>query len=74
MSITAAGEVRRPDTAVRISANGRLVGQFLVGGKEDDWVERTFDIPPSASGPQTRVELRSGSPITVFHYWFIRRD
>lgn len=64
----------RPDTAVRISANGRLVGQFLVGGKEDDWVERTFDIPPSASGPQTRVELRSGSPITVFHYWFIRRD
>jgi hypothetical protein len=64
-----------PDTAVRITANGRLVGQFRVSDRKDEWVERTFSIPANASGPRTRIELRTtGSPITVFHYWFAVRS
>ncbi|MCL2450228.1 MAG: hypothetical protein FWD17_14880, partial [Polyangiaceae bacterium] len=39
---------------------------------DDEWVERSFDIPAGVAGPHTVVEIRvSGGPATVFHYWFV---
>jgi hypothetical protein len=57
-------------THVHVLAGGEPIGAFDVGDDED-WVERTFDVPSGAAGARTRIELRaSGGAMTTFHYWF----
>lgn len=63
-----------PGTIVRVQASGEPAGEFGLT-TADDWVERTFEVPARAAGPQTHIELRvQGGPITVFHYWFVGGD
>jgi hypothetical protein len=58
-------------TTVRASANGEPVGSFDLG-PDDDWVERSFDIPPTIAGERTRIELSTDDGLlTTFHYWFV---
>ncbi|HLK35726.1 MAG TPA: hypothetical protein VKU41_03165, partial [Polyangiaceae bacterium] len=41
----------------------------------DDWVERTFDIPASATAARTPIELVvEGGTVSTFHYWFVAQD
>jgi hypothetical protein len=58
-------------TRVQVIVNQRPLVTFELGDDED-WVERTFDVPPaSGRGPST-IELRAeGGTITTFHYWFV---
>ena len=37
----------------------------------DDWQERAFDVPTSAAGERTSIELRFSGGVTTFHYWFV---
>jgi hypothetical protein len=56
---------------VHVSANGAPIGTLDVGD-EDDWVERSFEVPPSVAGEQTHIELSTDAPsMTTFHYWFV---
>jgi hypothetical protein len=73
-SATAHGIVRLEGPAgahVQILANGEPASSFDLED-EDDWVERSFDLPASVTGPRTRIEVRiDGGPVTIFHYWFV---
>jgi hypothetical protein len=61
----------RAGTRVNVVANGRPAGVFELGDDED-WMERSFDIPPSSGRGPTNLELRAGGAgITTFHYWFV---
>jgi hypothetical protein len=61
----------RPGTRVRVVANQRGAGDFELGGDED-WVERTFEIPASSGRGPSTIELHAeGATITTFHYWFV---
>jgi hypothetical protein len=56
-------------TRVRILANGSPVGLFETTS-EDDWVERTFDVPAGIAAARTLVELRTaGGEVETYHYW-----
>jgi hypothetical protein len=58
-------------THVDVLANDRTVASFSLEDDED-WVERTFDIPAGEGGERTAVELRTdGHPIATYHYWFV---
>ncbi len=60
-----------PGTHVQILANGQPIGSFELGD-DDDWVERTFDIPAGMGGERSTLELRAdGGAMTTFHYWFV---
>jgi hypothetical protein len=59
-----------PTTVAHVLANGEPVGDLAID-YEPDWVERAVDLPASAAGPRTRIEVRAaGGPITTYHYWF----
>jgi hypothetical protein len=59
----------RDGTRVRVVANGVAVGSFDTTS-DDDWIERSFDIPAGAAAARTHVELRaSGGDLETFHYW-----
>jgi hypothetical protein len=61
----------RAGTRVNVVANGRPVGVFELGDDED-WMERSFDIPPGSGRGPSNLELRAeGAAITTFHYWFV---
>jgi hypothetical protein len=72
--IAARGIVRldgQAGTRVQVLVNQRPVGTFELGDDED-WVERTFDIPGASGRGPSNVELRAeGGAITTFHYWFV---
>jgi hypothetical protein len=56
-------------TRVRVLAGGEPVGSFDAAS-EDDWVERSFDVPAAAAAARTPLELRAvGGEIDTFHYW-----
>jgi hypothetical protein len=58
-------------TRVQVIANQRSIGTLELGDDED-WVERTFEIPPSSGRGPSNLELRTeGGAITTFHYWFV---
>ena len=58
-------------TRVHVVANTRPVADLELGDDED-WVERTFDIPAASGRGPTNVELQAvGGTITTFHYWFV---
>jgi hypothetical protein len=62
-------------TRVRILADGRPAGSFDAEATddEDDWVERTFDVPAEAASPRTPIEVRAaGGDIETYHYWCAR--
>jgi len=62
-----------PGCRVRIWANDEPIASFE-GGGNDDWVERSFDIPARVVSARTRIELRvEGGTLTTFHYWFFPR-
>jgi hypothetical protein len=57
---------------VRILAGDEPLAAFDLDGEEEDWVERSFEVPASVASARTPIEVRVGrSPITVFHYWFV---
>jgi hypothetical protein len=57
-------------SSLRVLANGSLIGICNVGD-DDDWVERSFDIPEGVTKERTQIELRfAGGAVTTFHYWF----
>jgi hypothetical protein len=72
--ITVRGIVRidgRAGTRVTVTANGRPAGEFELGD-DPDWMERTFEIPPSSGRGPSNIELRmAGGVVTTFHYWFV---
>jgi hypothetical protein len=54
---------------VRVVANGEPAGSFDTTS-DDDWIERTFDIPAGAAAARTLIELRAaGGDLETFHYW-----
>jgi hypothetical protein len=56
-------------TRVRVLANGRPAGSFDADA-DDDWTERTFDVPAEAASQRTPIEVRAaGGDIETFHYW-----
>jgi hypothetical protein len=57
-------------TRVDVIANQRPAGTFELG-EEEDWMERTFEIPPSSGRGPSKIELRAQGTITTFHYWFV---
>ena len=58
-------------TRVRALANGQPIGDFDLGDDED-WVERTFEVPASVASERVRIELRvDEGAVTTFHYWFV---
>ncbi len=60
-------------TRVRALANEQPLETFELGDDED-WVERSFDIPAGMGGERSSIELvTEGGPITTFHYWFVSR-
>jgi hypothetical protein len=60
-----------PGTRVHVLANEQPIGSFELGD-DDDWVERTFDIPIGTGGERSTLELRAeGGAMTTFHYWFV---
>jgi hypothetical protein len=60
----------RPGSSVRVLANGEPIAAFDVG--DDDWVERSFDLPARIAAVRTPLELRvAGGVISTFHYWFV---
>jgi hypothetical protein len=61
----------RAGTRVAVIANGRPAGEFELGD-DQDWMERTFEIPPSSGRGPSSIELRAtGGLVTTFHYWFV---
>jgi hypothetical protein len=62
-----------PGAAVLVAVNGRPAGKLDAGAGEG-WVERDFDVPPSAGGARgdeaRHIEVTSDSPINTYHYWF----
>jgi hypothetical protein len=61
----------RAGTHVQVIANQRSVGTLELGDDED-WVERTFEIPPASGRGPSNLELRAeDGDITTFHYWFV---
>ncbi len=76
--LTVRGIVRldgRAGTRVDVIANQRRAGSFELGDDED-WTERTFEVPPSSGRGPSNIELRAeGGTLTTFHYWFaVERD
>jgi hypothetical protein len=66
----------RAGTHVRVFADDKPIGAFDLGDDED-WTERTFDIPSrdihlGIGGERATVELRvENGSVTVYHYWFV---
>jgi hypothetical protein len=59
----------REGTHVRVLANGRPAGSFDADA-DDDWIERTFDVPAEVASPRTSIEVRAaGGDIETYHYW-----
>jgi len=58
------------ETQVHVVAGGEPIAEFAVE-ELDDWQERAFDIPQSAAGERTSIELRFSGGVTTFHYWFV---
>ncbi|MDP9149942.1 MAG: hypothetical protein M3O36_08400, partial [Myxococcota bacterium] len=57
-------------THVRVLANGEAIGAFDID--DENWVERSFEVPARVAGPETHVELRAEpGPLTTYHYWFL---
>jgi hypothetical protein len=60
---------------VWILANGEPVGAFDLGEDDDEWSERSFDVPAGVARDPTRIELRvGGGAVTTYHYWFVTPD
>jgi hypothetical protein len=56
---------------IRVLANGEPIGALELGDDED-WVERTFEVPAGVASEQTHIEVRvAKGAITTFHYWFV---
>jgi hypothetical protein len=63
-----------PGAQLRVLANGEPVGAFDLGD-DDDWVERSFDVPATVASDRTRIEVRVGvAAVTTYHYWFVTPD
>jgi hypothetical protein len=61
----------RAGTSVHVLADGQPAGDFDLGDDED-WVERTFEVPPSSASELRAIEIRAeGGTISTFHYWFV---
>ncbi len=61
----------RAGTRVDVIANKRPAGSFELGDDED-WMERSFEVPSSSGRGPSNIELRaSGGTIATFHYWFV---
>jgi len=61
----------KPGTRVHVIANQRPAGDFEIGDDED-WAERTFEIPPGSGRGPSNLELRAeGGSVATFHYWFV---
>jgi len=59
-----------PGAEVRVLVEGEPAATIDLD--DDDWVERSFDIPSERTRDRTHVELRvEGAPVTTFHYWFV---
>jgi hypothetical protein len=59
-------------SSVQVLANGEPIATLDVGD-DDDWVERTFDIPAHIAAERTQIELSvSPAVMTTYHYWFVR--
>jgi hypothetical protein len=56
-------------THASVVVDGKPVTGFDVEG-EEDWEERSFDLPRGLAGERTPIELRFSGEVTVFHYWF----
>jgi hypothetical protein len=64
-------------TRVRVLADGRPAGSFDADADADDedWVERTFDVPAETASPRTPIEVRAvGGDIETYHYWCAGAD
>ncbi len=57
-------------TRAQVLCGGQPVASFELAGDED-WEERTFDVPPDAAAERTPVEVRFSAGVTTFHYWFV---
>ena len=61
----------RAGTRVDVIANKRPAGTFELGDDED-WMERSFEVPASSGRGPSNIELRArGGTIATFHYWFV---
>jgi hypothetical protein len=71
--VAARGTVRLGGAAgvrVRVLADGDEIADFALGDDED-WVERSFDVPADDARALTHVEVEAeGGTLTTFHYWF----
>ena len=68
-----------PGAALHVLVGGEPVASLTSDdanaddASDADWVERSFDVPARLTNGNTAVELRvSGSPATVYHYWFVK--
>ncbi|HEY8088576.1 MAG TPA: hypothetical protein VIF09_12045, partial [Polyangiaceae bacterium] len=57
-------------TGVRVTVNDVPVAAFDADD-EDGWFEHAFDLPASAAGERSVVDVRFTGPVTTFHYWFV---
>jgi hypothetical protein len=56
---------------VYVLVGGEPVAAFDVGD-DQDWVERSFEVPARVVAARTQIELRaSPGTVTTFHYWFV---
>jgi hypothetical protein len=57
---------------VRVVTDGDEIADFALGALgDDDWVERSFDVPADDARALTHVEVDAeGGTLTTFHYWF----
>jgi hypothetical protein len=72
--VAARGIARLEGTAgarARVLADGVAIAE-LTPGDDEDWVERTFDLPADTARERTHIELVvTGGTVTTFHYWFV---
>jgi hypothetical protein len=57
-------------TVVRVWVDGSALTELRVD-EQDDWQERSFDVPPEDAGERSAFELRFSCAVTTFHYWFV---
>jgi hypothetical protein len=57
-------------TRMRVLAGGEPIAALDLD-EADDWQEVAFDVPESAAGEHTSIELRFSGGVTTFHYWFV---
>ena len=63
-----------PGSHVTIFAGNLPVDRFDIPDDDEDWVERSFDVPAEAATSATPIELRATQgTLTTFHYWFVEK-